>query len=249
MAIKIISPANSFVSFQEECGFNDCNFGEIAFNLPVYEASDVFFQAVIEGTQGEIDALCTLNASEVSVSLVDNCAYGAGLIDFSQKPDRFRLSPTQILYNWQRGFPGFPGAIQPEQCFKIRLTVGGVQFCSNCFERIVDPCYTSVIEYGNEEDAFGFKYCYGGGLPSGGDTPTEVCAPTIITFTNVATLNIPYTAMLSDMYGVFPTVQVWIYDGDGNLTNMGIQVKFDAYPPTILSFDFGGAASGIVVIR
>lgn len=248
MGIRIISPANSFVRFSEACSFNDCNFGNVEFNLPVYEQGDVSTQWVIEAdTPEEADALCTQDASEVEVSLVDDCAYGEGLIDFTQKPSRFRISPTQILYNWSNGFPGFPGPILVNQCFKMRVTVAGVQFCSNCFERIGDPCFTSVLQYSNDEDAFGFKYCYGGEVPGGGGA-TE-CAPTIITFTNVPTLTIPYTALLQNSYGAVPTIQVWIYDGDGNLVNMGITAKFDTYPPTQLLFDFGGPASGIIVIR
>lgn len=248
MGINILSPANSFVRFSEACVTNDCIFGEVEYNLPVYESEDVYFQAIIVAdTPEEADALCTLDASEVEVSLVDNCAYGAGLIDFTEKPERFRISETQILYNWQHGFPGWPGPIQNNECFKIRMTVGGVQFCSNCFERIADPCYTSVLEYGNEEDAFGFKYCYGGALTPSGESGE--CAPTIISFTNVPTLTIPYTAMMIDNYGTVPTVQVWLYDDSAQLVNAGITAKFNTYPPTQLIFDFGGNASGIIVIR
>jgi hypothetical protein len=70
-----------------------------------------------------------------------------------------------------------------------------------------------------------------------------------VTFVSVATLSIPYTALLSDKYGEFPTVQVWIYDGTGQLINMGITAAFDTYPPNMINLDFGGPASGIVVIR
>lgn len=249
MAIRIISPTNSFVRFSEACSTTDCNFGSVEFNLPVADSEDVSFQWVIEtDTEEEADALCTQDGSGIEVSLVDDCAYGAGLIDFTELPERFRLSTTQILFNWQHGFPGFPGPILPEQCFKIRVTVDGVQFCSNCFQRVIETCYTSVLEYGNDEDAFGFKYCAGGAVPSGGDTPVS-CEPTEVSFVNVPTLTIPYTAMLQDQYGTIPTIQVWIFDEMGQLVNMSTQVKFDAYPPTQLLFDFGGPASGKIVIR
>lgn len=104
------------------------------------------------------------------------------------------------------------------------------------------------MEYGNDEDAFGFKYCNGGDLP-GETTPTLDCSPTIVTFVSVATLAIPYTALLQAKYGDFPTVQVWIYDGTGQLLNMGITAAFDTYPPTMINLDMGGISSGIVVIR
>lgn len=257
MAVTIISPTNSFVRFNETEPDPLCIWGDVNFCLPVYDQEDVYFQFVIQGTELEIDSLCTQTGDEVTVELVSECG-GSPLITFSEKPDRFRLSETQVLYNWQHGFPAFTGAIAVGQCFKIQLTFdvnpygypSDIEvFCSNCFERIGDDCYTSVVEFGNDEDAFGYKYCYGGGMP-GSDVPAEQdCEPTITTFASVATLTIPYTAYLQSKYGDFPTVQVWIYDGTGQLINMGITAGFDAYPPTVISFDFGGPASGIVVMR
>jgi len=256
MAISIISPANSFIRFDETADPALCIWGNVNFCLPVYDAEDVYFQFVIEGTEGDIDSLCTQTGDEVNVALVNECN-GAAILTFSEKPDRFRLSTTQVLYNWTHGLPGFTSVVSIAECFKIQVTVAATPYgypietdvyCSNCFERIASDCFTSVIEYGNDEDAFGFKYCYGGDLP-GETTPTLDCSPTIVTFVGVATLAIPYTALLQDKYGVFPTVQVWVYDGTGQLLNMGITAAFDTYPPTMINLDFGGVASGIVVIR
>jgi hypothetical protein len=125
------------------------------------------------------------------------------------------------------------------------VTVEGAEWCSNCLQRIAEDCYTAVVEYGSEEDGFGFKYCNGGQVPS----PAGECRPTISTFTDAATLTIPYTSSMRDLYGNFPTVQAWIDDGAGNLTNFGITISFDANPPTVINLDFGGVASGVVVIR
>ncbi len=257
MAISIISPANSFIRFDETADAALCIWGNVNFCLPVYDAEDVYFQFVIEGTEGDIDSLCTQTGDEITVALVNECN-GAAILTFAEKPDRFRLSTTQVLYNWAHGLPGFTGPVAVGECFKIQVTVEATPYgyptetdvyCSNCFERIGSDCFTSVVEYGNDEDAFGFKYCYGGNLPNGETTPTLDCSPTIVTFVGVATLAIPYTALLQDKYGVFPTVQVWIYDGTGQLLNMGITAAFDTYPPTMINLDFGGVASGIVVIR
>ena len=166
---------------------------------------------------------------------------------------------TQVLYDWQIGFTGFDGFVAVGEFFKIQITITATPygypeeidtFCSNCFERIGSDCFTSVVEYGNDEDGFGFKYCYGGELDEEGNVGSSIdCDPTITQFINVSTLSIPYTAMLQSKYGVFPTVQCWIYDGSGQLINMGIQAAFDTYPPTMINFDFGGSASGIIVIR
>ncbi len=213
---------------------------------------------MVQGTEDEIDSLCTQSGDEISVALVTECN-GSPLLTFSEKPERIRLSTTQVLYNWSYGVPGFTSVVAVGECFKIQVTVLATPYgypeeelvrCSNCFERIASDCFTSVIEYGNEDDAFGFKYCYGGNLNGAYEDPTELdCSPTVVTFVGVATLAIPYTALLQAKYGTIPTVQVWIYDGTGQLLNMGITAGFDTYPPTMINLDFGGVASGIVVIR
>jgi hypothetical protein len=247
MAITILNSPHSFVRFNDPAPAPYCLWGDVNYCLPVYDQSDVAFQFIIQGTEAEIDLLCTKNASEVVISLVSECG-GPNLIAFAEKPQRFRLSATQILYNWAHGVPNFTSVIGINSCFKIQALVGATKFCSNCFERIADDCYTSVIEYGNGEDAFGFKYCYGGNFTEG-PPDTITCEPTIVQFISLTSLVIPYTALLQSKYGNFPTVQVWVYDGMGQLVNMGVSVVFDAYPPTTITIDLGGSGSGIVIIR
>lgn len=257
MAITAISPLHSFIRFGETVAAPLCLWGDLNFCLPVFEQDDIYFQVVINGTEDEIDSLCNPYGDEIEVSLVTECN-ATPLLTFSERPDRFRLSDTQVLYNWQHGFPNFTGFIAVGQCFKIQLTIQAMAYgypddtlvvCSNCFERIGEDCYTSIVEYGNDEDAFGYKYCYGGNLDPADNPPSLDCSPTIVSFTNVPTVTIPYTALLQAKYGVFPTVQVWVYDGAGQLLNMGITAAFDTYPPTIINIDLGGNGSGIVVIR
>lgn len=81
------------------------------------------------------------------------------------------------------------------------------------------------------------------------EDPEGCCFPDIRTFTDVATLDITYTAGMVMKYGAVPTVQVWIYDNANRLVNMAVAVVLDANPATLISIDFGGVASGIVVIR
>ena len=257
MAITVISPQHSFVRFGETAAAPLCIWGNINFCLPVYDQDDVYFQIVVSGTEDEIDSLCNPYGSEIEVSLVNTCG-GASILTFTEKPDRFRLSTTQVLYNWQHGLPNFTSVISVGECFHIKIVVEATPYgypdetvvkCSNCFERIAEDCYTSVVEYGNDEDGFGFKYCYGGDVDNP-DNPIDLdCSPTIVTFTGVGTVAIPYTALLQAKYGVFPTVQVWVYDGTGQLINMGITAAFDTYPPTMINIDLGGISNGIVVIR
>lgn len=245
MALSIASPTNSFIQFNAAASPAYCLWGDVDFKLPVYAQGDIAFQFVVIGTlPEEISALCNPYTAGAVVSLVEECD-GPDLVTFSETPDRFLIAPTQVLFNWAHGLPNFTSVVAVGQCFRIKVTVEGASWCSNQLQRIADDCYTAVVEYGNEEDGFGFKYCYGGEVP----TPSGECEPTIATFTDVPTLSIPYTASLRELYGGFPTVQAWIDDGAGNLTNFGITISFDANPPTVINLDFGGNASGVVVIR
>lgn len=249
MAVTILNSANSFVRFDQADDQPHCIWGNVDFCLPVYHQEDVAFQFVISGLIGEIDSLCTIANDNVVLSILEDCG-DTPLLVFSEKPQRFRLSETQVLYNWSHGFPNFTSVIEIGKCFKVQVEVTTVYetiaFCSNCFERVMEDCFTSVIEYGNDEDAFGFKYCNGGGV----EVPAEIdCEPTEVLFYSTDTLAIPYTTYLKNKYGAFPTVQAWIYDGSGQLVNMGITIAFDAYPPSIINLDFGGLSSGIVIIR
>lgn len=245
MAYSILSPRNSFVQFNEDSTVTSCNFPDISLCLPVVEDQDVAFQFVIETeTKEEADALCDLLAESVVVGISDECA-GDTLLDFEQKPDRFRLSDTQVLYNWGYGVPGFSTITPVGGCFFIRVSILGYNFCSNCFQRIADDCHTSVLEYGNDDDAFGFNYC--NSVPVEGEG-TGQCEPRYIPFSNESTLNIPYTAELQDKYGEMPTIATWIYNPDGVLQRMNVFQGMDTFPPNMLMFDFGGPSSGVIKI-
>lgn len=245
MAYRIITPPQSFVQFGESSTVESCNFPGIDLCLPVFAADDIAFQFVIEGdTKEETDELCDLMAASVTVGISDECI-GEMMLEFTQKPDRFRLSDTQVLYNWQHGVPGFTTIVPITGCFFIRIGILGYNFCSTCFQRISSECHTSVLEYGNDDDAFGFNYCNSVPVDSEGG---GVCDPTFITFTNESTLNIPYTAQLQDKYGQMPTINTWIYNEQGVLQKMTISQQMDTFPPSMLMFDFGGSSSGVIKI-
>lgn len=248
MAYSIITPQSSFVRFDGEQS-DHCIFGDLSNCLPVINDDDVAFQFVVQaGTEEEADALCSPTESGIQIGLVTSCIQEIFDIEFSEEPQRFRISPIQVLYNWPHGLTGMSAFYGIGVCFFIRVIVDGVQqYCSNCFQKIGDGCFTSVVEYGNDENFGGFNYCNSGEVPGGGDSID--CAPTVITFGLMSNLTIPYTALLQSKYGEVPTVQVWIYDENGVLTNMGITAQFDAMPPSQIILDFGGPAQGIVVIR
>ena len=218
--------------------------------LPVLEDADVNFQFVIQAdSEGEADVLCDLNNDELTIGLAASCISNL-LITFSDKTVRSRISPTQVLYNWSNGFKNFATVFSDRQCFFIRIKVSqygtNYDWCSNCFVRITDGCFTSVVDYTGDDNQFGFDYC--GGQAVGDDT--AACEPTIIVFTGQATLSIPYTAQLQAMYGNVPTVTLWQNDPiTGDLVDVGIRVAFDSFPPTMIKIDNGGPASGIVKIN
>ena len=249
--MDIINLEHSFIKFGVADTETHCVFGTIAMYLPVYADTDLAYEFVVQGTSSEIDALCTLDGSEIDMELVNDCGDMSSLTGtIAPQFQRVRLGDTQVLYMWSGTLTGWPGNISSGECFRIRVTVsssyGSLVSCSNILQRITDPCFTSVIEYGNDEDAFGFKYCQGGEIATAGDVS---CEPTNITFFNQATLDLPYTAQLQAKYGAIPTVQAWLYDPMGNLINMGITITFDNVPPTNIHFDMGGPASGLVIIR
>lgn len=249
MAYGILSPPQSFVQFSETGKVDHCIFDKINFCLPIYEDGDVAFQFYITGTESEIDALCGVYGNPIAIGIVSACDDADFLLEFTanpynEVPEIYRISDTMLLVNWAHGVPGFTNVIGYNECFKIRVQIGLIKFCSNCFERTSDNCFTSVIEYSCDENCYEFNYC-GSGTTTTGELS---CEPTIVTFENQSTMSIAYTASLQAAYGPVPTVQVWISDGT-NLVNMGITATFDTYPPNVLGFDFGGPASGIVVIK
>lgn len=166
---------------------------------------------------------------------------------FTETPELYRISDFQVLYNWAHGLPLATDVFAIGECFQIKMIIDEVEYCSNCFQRIGDDCHTSVLDYGNDENSHGFNYCGGGPVEDGGGGD-ENCAPLFITFTNVPTLTVPWTASLQAAYGDVPNIQTWIYDLSGVLVRAVIREELDTYPPTELRFDFGGPASGVIRI-
>lgn len=247
MALEIISPTNSFVQFDTSETIESCDYRDIELCLPVYEDDDVSFQFVIEtDTVEEADALCSLTNEGFEIGIVSSCADGL-LLPFTENPERFRISDFQVLYNWANGLPGFSTVIGVGDCFHIKVIIQEQSFCSNCFQRISDPCHTSVIEYGNDDNAFGFNYCNSAAVGTSGDVTD--CDPTFVSFTNQSTLTVPYTASMVAKYGNVPTIKVWIYDVNGELVNMSVRQALDTYPPTQILIDFGGPATGVLKIN
>lgn len=243
MPYSIQTSQFNFLQFGELDSMDLCNWPGEEMCLPVYSEDDVWFQfVVVADTEEEADALCNQDNAMVRVGIIQQCT--DALAPYAQLPTRYRISPTQVLYGWQHGLPGITQDVEIGNCFRIGILVSEQFFCSNCFQRIGNDCYTQVLQYSNDENAFGFNYCSGGSADEGGDVD---CDPIIIQFNNQATMTIPWTAFLQAKYGSSPQVQVWVNDG-GELVVAGIRVAMDAFPPTELRFDFGGVSTGIIKI-
>lgn len=250
MALSIQAPTHSFVQFAETGTFEHCIFGSYTFPLPVYEYTDTAFQFYLIGMSTEVDAICGPYGTDIRVGIVSDCDDLNFLTEFTGNPyndvpEIYRLSETQLLVNWAHGLPGFDSVVAVEECFHIRIQIGAQTFCSNVHKRTADSCFTSVIDYTNDENFAGFNYCFTGPLEDG---ESGSCEPLIIEFTNLSTLTIPYTQSLKDLYGDIPDVKAYLSDGT-NLIDMAITVALDDYPVNTISLDFGGPASGIVRIR
>ncbi len=248
MALNIISPKNSFVQFAESDTISGCGVESFGLCLPVLNDNDVAFQFIIQAdSEGEADILCDRANDQITVGICTDCDSDT-ILDFTDKPSRSRISLTQVLFNWSAGLPDFASVISHAECFHIKIKTSQYAttytWCSNCFQRITDGCFTSVVDYTGDDNQFGFDYCGGAAV----EDDQANCEPTIITFTNETALSIPYTAILQAKYGDVPTVQTWIYNEDGELQQMAVREAFDSFPPTLISIGLGGLSSGIVKI-
>lgn len=254
--ISLVSPPASFVRFNQ-APEDHCIHGVIDLPLPVVYSNDVAFQIVLRGsTEGEANAVY---GATVNFGLVYEYGDTVPLITFPNTSVRSKISPTEILFNWGAGFPGFTSVIAPGECFRVMIELSGSRWWSNPFKRIAvgdDTCWSSVVAYSNDTGGFGFFGCGpAGGVgtwPDGEDPPVDEdgnCIPMYVEFENVPNVGVPITAEMAAKYGDLPSVQVWLYDSNGILTNMGIQAQFlGGFPPTSIYVDLGGPASGVIRI-
>lgn len=254
--VTLISPPASAIKFNQPVE-EHCVYGEVDYELPVVYSSDHAFQWILQGAnEGEANGLFS---ATVRVGLVYDCDDADFAIEFAQTYNRSKLAPTQVLYNWGSGYPSFTSVIAVGQCFHFRVQLDGQTWCSNVMKRFAvdDPnnCWTSVIDYSSSGSAFGFFACGpGNGLGSGGDggDPDEednVCEPTVVSFgPGVSTVTVPYTSDMRDRYGELPSVQIFIYDSNGVLTNMGVQALLVGDPISQIYVDLGGPGAGKIRI-
>jgi len=183
MAVVITSPQFSFLQIdilQETCSWitPPC--------LPMFTPSDLSFQmyVAVSGTDKdwfniEFDASGTLSEYTIQARICEDC-------DDASDVDRefsWGATWTKITEDttdiWVGNFT-FNGnetkwtALDFNTCFNIcfhkvliavsdptvvvGLTTTPIECTDTCFTKIVDECYTSVITYGNNDNAFDFNY-------------------------------------------------------------------------------------------
>jgi hypothetical protein len=258
MAAIVTQPDHSFVRFGADY-HETCNDNDVIFNLPMVYHDDVAFQFIIQtDTDAEADELTSVGSPAVRVGITSqDPAIAAWLKDYTAtQPERFRIGPRRVLYQWDAGAPDFESVVAIGKCFRFVVTVtistGTITGISNKFERIASDCYNTLLEYSADKNQFGFVYCGyydesdGGSIP----VPANQCDPMVIPFNNKPVMVIPYTAAMLSKYGDVPRVDVYIYNPQNGLFELvpGISASLDNVPPTVITVDLGGPATGYIKI-
>jgi hypothetical protein len=147
------NPALSFLQFGVAETANDC-IDEPKPCLPVMLETDLKFQLVVEFTDASEAAAFV---DQVTAMRVYNSAFdelGAGIFK------KFYYSSTKVLLYWDEPIDFETLEIGCDSCFYLGLTINdGEVLYSNRLCRICDGCYSTVIEYSCDEDAYDFLYC------------------------------------------------------------------------------------------
>ncbi|MDF2381326.1 hypothetical protein JMG10_07610 [Nostoc ellipsosporum NOK] len=167
---EILSPKYSLVDFNPSTPPACCQ-GADEIVLPVAANDDLIFQVRVKAIsvaaanvifEHPAEAM-QLRLASLDGSVIHNWTVTDGLLF-----EKYRTDIDEITYLWRVPLAGLTeDLVDCDQCF--RLQVMGtftfdsepeqVQCNSNVFRRICNSCYTSVIEYFNEESYADFHYC------------------------------------------------------------------------------------------
>jgi hypothetical protein len=169
-AINIISPKYSFVNFNPANSTANCCIGENEVCLPVCAETDLIFQFNIT-TANIQDANDLMNnaVSDIQLLLLDvngNLVHNWTATD-NLLFERYRTGATQVTYLWRNTLLGLIGLIQYNQCFSFKIyastainsNIETKEAFSNCFILKSHDCFTSVLDYANNENYADFQYC------------------------------------------------------------------------------------------
>lgn len=184
--MALFSEPNSFYQLQNYIYLN-CD-GPVDFCLPVLDAFDIinFKLFTNDNPAPDINNRCEFPKTLYGYRMVKDChlpvpsgtslTYPAGVTQFQ----------TNLVEDgvWAVNPPGFSevdnkfvDGLACDECFYIQIikTVTGcnedfpefgtpftytstIAGCLGCFKKICDPCHTTLLEYYNNENAFGFYY-------------------------------------------------------------------------------------------
>jgi hypothetical protein len=154
--ITEIDARNSFITFNDETIYltqRECAIVK-PFCLPIFEASDLYFQVQIDTDIEEFTVqtpIIKVVIGEVQYNVTGVTA-NIELITDTIYCVSYNFEGSNLLDNVDIG-----------ECFNILISfeVDEVRFTATsvqCLQRIPDICFTSKITYSNIEDAFGFIY-------------------------------------------------------------------------------------------
>ena len=172
--MDISSPKYSFVQFNAPASGAPCCDEDSSFCIPVVTESDTYFQfrincATFAETQdvwnspiGDMQLVLLKGTGNTPATLAANTLRN-WTFDDSLQFEKNRTGTTEITYQWRQPFKDVMTLVDCDGCFQlaiINVTPNPqIVVFSNCFTRICEDCFTSVLDYNNEDDAYDFRYC------------------------------------------------------------------------------------------
>jgi hypothetical protein len=158
MANSITDARNSFITFNDELFLTQRECAIVKpFCLPVFEASDITFQFTLNSTSSfsEINSRIRIRTK----SLDGTFSFVTGYTKYT-----YEVATNNYLIVIKLSNSTLLDAYNVGECFQIDFALsfdGEIYFnqtANQCFQRIADTCFTSVVDFNNNENAFGFIY-------------------------------------------------------------------------------------------
>lgn len=175
--MEIISPKYSFVKFNSTEEADSCCEGSELFCIPVIEENDLFFQLIVSGANlAEGTTIFDAAPENVRLLLLSGTGNTAGTVSANTLRDwttddtlafeKYRTKANQVTFVWKEILKDIKTLVECDECFQLAVIAdvtgdpeNPLIGISNCFIRKCDNCYSSILEYYNDEDYADFKYC------------------------------------------------------------------------------------------
>lgn len=162
MAIQLTSPIFSFLQFTEDT--EACVWTERPC-LPVYELEDLQFQILAEVTGNNKSDFPLVEGNSIYGSVSLDCEvnilseqnYSSTWVKYETGEGE---NPDKYVGYFSYNIGNIWDLISIGECFSIMIYTGSYSLgCfDTCFKKIAYDCFTSVLAYRNNENAFGFRY-------------------------------------------------------------------------------------------